>query len=211
MPKKPMQPEWYLVDGVARVWDGESWLSYKWTEPKGWYDFQGEEYYWDGKEWYSDDDEDEVDEDEDDDEEPEESAEKAYGRSAASAYTTSYKSSNSLGVIPKILIIVGLGFALNFAWHFFTDSPSTTSVCFTFSKATDFLLPEEETSGAAQWWADNIKTEEDFARVDTEVLNALRLYGTGEFLDDVDPYSRMGLRDNVLEACELAEPGSTEH
>lgn len=61
MSKKPKQPEWYLVDGVARVWDGESWLSYKWTEPKGWYEFQGEDYYWDGKGWYAKED------DEDDD------------------------------------------------------------------------------------------------------------------------------------------------
>jgi hypothetical protein len=65
MSKKPKQPEWYLVDGVARVWDGESWLSYKWTEPKGWYEFQGEDYYWDGKGWYAKEDDEDDDEDDD--------------------------------------------------------------------------------------------------------------------------------------------------
>ena len=60
MSKKPKQPEWYLVDGVARVWDGETWLEHKWIEPKGWYEFQGEEYYWDGKGWYAKDEDDAV-------------------------------------------------------------------------------------------------------------------------------------------------------
>ena len=76
MSKKPKQPEWYLVDGVARVWDGETWLEHKWTEPKGWYEFQDEEYYWDGRGWYAkdddDDDDDYDDDDDDDDDSPEE-------------------------------------------------------------------------------------------------------------------------------------------
>ncbi len=68
MPKKPTEPEWYLVDGVARVWDGENWLSHKWTEPEGWYEFQGENHFWDGKKWWSDfeAEDEELDEDEDD-------------------------------------------------------------------------------------------------------------------------------------------------
>jgi hypothetical protein len=86
MPKKPKQPEWYLVDGVARVWDGESWLSYKWTEPKGWYEFQGENYYWDGKEWYL--------EDEDEDEEHlvdvEEKIENSYTRNISPDFSNNY-------------------------------------------------------------------------------------------------------------------------
>jgi chromosome segregation ATPase len=76
MSKNPNQPEWYLVDGVARVWDGESWLSYQWTEPEGWYEIQGENHYWDGKNWYADFDEnDEKLEEDEDVEENEDSVE----------------------------------------------------------------------------------------------------------------------------------------
>lgn len=50
--------DWYIVNGVARWWDGEKLRRFKWTEPKGWYQFQGENYYWDGKNWLDDFDED---------------------------------------------------------------------------------------------------------------------------------------------------------
>ena len=104
MPKKPKQPEWYLVDGVARVWDGESWLSYKWTEPKGWYEFQGEEYYWDGKEWYAEAEDE--DEDEDEDEEYSVDVEKTAGNlfmgNKSVDFSSNYKSRNSIGMVEKV-------------------------------------------------------------------------------------------------------------
>ena len=193
MPKNRPKPEWYLIDGVARVWDGEKWRRHKWSEPQGWYEFQGKEHYWDGNEWSSLTEGD------------------TKSRSVQSNDGSKNKSSKRTGVFSKIALTLILGFVLNFVWHLFTDSPSTESVCYTFAKATDSFLPEEERINSTQWWDDNIKTEQDLERVDAQVLKALELYSTGEILDDVDPDSRMGLRDYVIEECEIAEPGSTEH
>lgn len=115
--------------------------------------------------------------------------------------------------ILKNLIFLGvLVFSVNFAWHFFTDAPSTRSVCYTWSKATDPYLPFDETGiDGAAWLEENLKTEEDLVAIDKDVLSAMRLYETGSFLDDVDNGERMGLRQFVIDACEKAEPGSTDH
>ena len=85
-------------------------------------------------------------------------------------------------------------------------------MCYTWSKATDEFLPYDETGvDGAQWLADNLKTEKDFENIDPDVLSAMRLYDTGAFLEEVDSYDRMGLRQFVLDACEKASPGSTKH
>lgn len=108
------------------------------------------------------------------------------------------------------LILVCLG--LFFGWKFFTGPPSTSSVCYTWSKATDDLLPYDENGvDGAQWLADNIKTEKDLENIDPDVLSAMRLYDTGAFLEEIDSYDRMGLRQFVIDACEKASPGSTKH
>lgn len=103
-------------------------------------------------------------------------------------------------------------FGLNFAWHLFMDPPSTTSVCYTWSKATDLSLPYDENGiDGAQWLADHLKSEEDLVNIDKNVLQAMKLYDVGLFLEDVSPGERMGLRQYVLDECEKAEPGSTKH
>ena len=45
------KPDWYLVDGVAKFWDGEKLRRFKWTESEGWYEFQGVSHYWNGIHW----------------------------------------------------------------------------------------------------------------------------------------------------------------
>jgi hypothetical protein len=116
------------------------------------------------------------------------------------------------GIIKTLIVIGASIFAINFAWHLFTDAPSTASVCYTWSKATDLSLPFDENGiDGAQWLADNIKTEEDLENLDPDVLSAMRLYDTGSFLEDVDNGERMGLRQFVIDACEKAAPGSTDH
>ena len=115
-------------------------------------------------------------------------------------------------VIKNLIILGAIAFALNFTWHLFTDSPSTTSVCYTWSKATDpYIQYDENGIDGAQWLADNLKTEKDLENIDPEVLSAMRLFDTGSFLEDVDPAERLGLRQFVLDACEKSEPGSTKH
>ena len=114
--------------------------------------------------------------------------------------------------IKTAILVVLVIVAGNFAWHFFTDSPSTESVCYTWSKATDDLLPYDETGvDGAKWLEDNLKTEKDLENIDPDVLSAMRLYDTGGFLDEVDSVGRMGIRQFVLDACEKASPGSTKH
>jgi hypothetical protein len=107
-------------------------------------------------------------------------------------------------------ILVCLG--LFFGWKFITSPPSTTSVCYTWSKATDPYVPYDESGvDGAQWLADNLKTEKDLENIDPDVLSAMRLYDTGAFLEEVDSYERLGLRQFVIDACEKAAPGSTKH
>lgn len=43
--------EWYLVDGVAKFWDGTRWRRFKWQEPPGVYELDGVNYYWNGIKW----------------------------------------------------------------------------------------------------------------------------------------------------------------
>ena len=114
-------------------------------------------------------------------------------------------------LIKPVIIVAVIVFAGNYAWHFFTDPPSTTDVCYTWSKATDEFLRDENGIDGAQWLADNLKTEDDLVNIDPDVLSAMRLYDEGAVISDADPYGRMGLRDFVLEACEKAAPGSTKH
>ncbi len=110
--------------------------------------------------------------------------------------------------LTSILVCLGLFFG----WKFFTSPPSTTDVCYTWSKATDEFLPYDENGiDGAQWLADNIKSEKDLVNIDKEVLEAMRLYDTGAFLEEIDSYDRMGLRQFVIDACEKAAPGSTRH
>ena len=113
--------------------------------------------------------------------------------------------------IKTILIVVAVAYAANFAWHLFTDAPSTRDVCYTWSKATDQFLRDDNGIDGAQWLSDNLKTEKDLENIDPTVLSALRLYDTGIYLEDTDPNERMGLRTFVINACEKAEPGSTKH
>lgn len=115
-------------------------------------------------------------------------------------------------IIKNTIVFVLIVFGLIFAWNFFTGPPSTASVCYTWSKATDPYLPYDEYGiDGAQWLADNIKSEDDLVDIDKAVLNAIKLYETGDFLEDFDSGDRMGLRQFVLDACEKAEPGSTKH
>ena len=51
MTEESFEADWYLVEGVARVWDGEKWRRFKWAEAPGWYYFQNVSHYWDGAEW----------------------------------------------------------------------------------------------------------------------------------------------------------------
>lgn len=114
--------------------------------------------------------------------------------------------------IRNIILLVLIVLGLNFAWNFVTGPPSTRSVCYTWSKATDPYLPYDETGiDGAAWLEENLKSEEDLIDIDKEVLSAMRLYDTGSFLEDVDNGERLGLRQFVLDACEKAEPGSTDH
>ena len=97
-------------------------------------------------------------------------------------------------------------------YGFFTSPPSTKSVCYTWSKATDpYIQYDENGIDGARWLADNIKTEKDLENIDPDVLSAMRLYDTGAFLDEVDSFDRMGLRQFVIDACEKVSPGSTKH
>jgi hypothetical protein len=97
-------------------------------------------------------------------------------------------------------------------YGFFTSPPSTKSVCYTWSKATDpYIQYDENGIDGAQWLADNIKTEKDLENIDPDVLSAMRLYDTGAFLEEFDSSDRMGLRQFVIDACEKAAPGSTKH
>jgi hypothetical protein len=114
-------------------------------------------------------------------------------------------------VLKPVLIVGLLIFAGNYGWHFFTDPPSTTDVCYTWSKATDQFLQDESGIDGGQWLADNLKTEKDLVNIDKDVLSAMRLYDEGAVINEADPYERMGLRTFVLEACEKAAPGSTKH
>jgi hypothetical protein len=114
--------------------------------------------------------------------------------------------------IKNLVVFAGIVLALGFIWDFFTAAPSTKSVCYTWSKATDPYLPFDEGGiDGAQWLADNLKTEEDLVSIDKDVLSAMRLYESGSFLDDVDDGDRLGLRQFVIDACEKVEPGSTDH
>jgi len=97
------------------------------------------------------------------------------------------------------------------AWDFFTSPPSTSDVCYTWSKATDQYLDDEYGIDGAKWLEENIKSEEDLVDVDKDVLEAIKLYEEGSFLEDVDPVQRFGLRQYVIDACEKAAPGSTKH
>jgi hypothetical protein len=96
-------------------------------------------------------------------------------------------------------------------YDFFTSPPSTKSVCYTWSKATDPYLYDPDGIDGAQWLRDNIKSEEDLVDIDKDVLTALKLYDEGYFLEDIDGSERFGLRQYVLDACEKASPGSTKH
>lgn len=51
MTEESFEEDWYLVEGVARYWDGEKWRRFKWAQAPDWYDFQGVSHYWDGAEW----------------------------------------------------------------------------------------------------------------------------------------------------------------
>ncbi len=114
--------------------------------------------------------------------------------------------------VRNAVVVVAVLIGLNLVWDFFTGAPSTNSVCYTWTKATDPYLPFDENGvDGAQWLADNIKSEEDLVNIDKDVLSAMRLYESGSFLDDVDNGDRMGLRQFVLDACEKASPGSTDH
>ena len=42
------ESDWYLVDGVAKYWDGDKFRKFIFNFPVGWYDFQGNVLYWDG-------------------------------------------------------------------------------------------------------------------------------------------------------------------
>jgi hypothetical protein len=113
----------------------------------------------------------------------------------------------------KPLFLVGaLIFAGNYAWHFFTDAPSTSSICYTWSKATDPYLVYDETGvDGAQWLADNIKTKEDLANLDPDVLEAMNFYEENAKLFDAKTLDGLNIRQYVLDACEKAAPGSTKH
>jgi hypothetical protein len=200
MAKRPQKPEWHLIDGVARVWDGESWLEFEWSEPKGWYEIQGVDHYWDGKNWYQQEEED-VDEEEDEDE---------VSNWVSPVGVRSNKRHPVFQFFIKVSVFLVVIFSSFFLWNLFTSAPSTTSICYIFSKATDASIPEEESINAAQWWEDNIKTQEDLENVDPQVLSALRLYEETNFLDEALPEG-MGLRDFVISTCEEVAPGSTDH
>ncbi|MCX6427401.1 MAG: hypothetical protein NTU82_04520 [Actinobacteria bacterium] len=45
---------WYLVNGVARFWDGKEWVDFDWDFEPGWYEFQGLNHYWNGIDWETD-------------------------------------------------------------------------------------------------------------------------------------------------------------
>ena len=97
-------------------------------------------------------------------------------------------------------------------WHLYTDAPSTASICYAWSKATDpYIGFDEYGLDGAEWLADHVKTEKDLENLDPNVLSAMRLYDNGSFLEDVDNGDRLGLRQFVIDACEKAAPGSTKH
>ncbi len=115
--------------------------------------------------------------------------------------------------ILKPLMVAGvLIFAGNYVWHFFTDAPPTSSICYTWSKATDPLLVYDETGvDGAQWLADHIKKKEDLANLDPDVLETMKFYEENAKLFDAETLDRMNMRQYVLDACEKAAPGSTKH
>lgn len=106
-------------------------------------------------------------------------------------------------------ILVCLG--IFFGWKFYTSPPSTTDVCYTWSKATDQFLDDPNGIDGGKWLQENIKSEKDLVNIDKDVLEAIRLYDTGAIFEEMDPYDRMGLRQFVIDACEKASPGSTKH
>ena len=117
-----------------------------------------------------------------------------------------------LKIIRNLIIFGAIAFGLNFVVNIFTGPPTTEDVCYTWSKATDPTLSYDETGiDGATWLAEHLKTEKDLVDIDKDVLSAMRLYDTGSFLDDVDGGERMGLRQFVIDACEKAAPGSTDH
>ena len=123
-----------------------------------------------------------------------------------------FKKQNRKDTIKFYLTSILVCLGLFFGWKFFTSPPSTNSVCYTWSKATDEFLPYDETGvDGAQWLADILKTEKDLENIDPDVLSAMKLYDTGAFLEEIDSYDRMGLRQFVIDACEKASPGSTKH
>ena len=122
-----------------------------------------------------------------------------------------FRKQNRNGTIKfySISILVCLG--IFFGWKFYTSPPSTTDVCYTWSKATDQFLDDRTGIDGGKWLQENIKSEKDLVNIDKEVLEAMRLYDTGAFLEEIDSYDRMGLRQFVIDACEKASPGSTKH
>ena len=115
-------------------------------------------------------------------------------------------------IIKNVIVFVLIVFGLIFAWNLFTGPPSTASVCYTWSKATDPMTQFDENGiDGAPWLEDNVKSEEDLVDINKEVLSAMRLYDEGYMFEEIDPYERQGLRQFVIDACEKAEPGSTKH
>ena len=109
--------------------------------------------------------------------------------------------------LTSILVCLGIFFG----WKFFTSPPSTTDVCYTWSKATDQFLYDPTGIDGGEWLRENIKSEKDLVNIDKEVLEAMKLYDTGAFLEEIDSYDRMGLRKYVIDTCEKVSPGSTKH
>ena len=114
-------------------------------------------------------------------------------------------------ILKPVLVVGAVLFAGNYAWHFFTDPPSTASVCYTWSKATDMYLRDDTGIDGAEWLANNIKTEEDLVNIDPKVLKAMQMYDENMQLFDEVTLEKLGIRQYVIDACEKASPGSTKH
>lgn len=54
MTQRERPANWYLIKGVAKYWDGESWYEDEWSEPEGLYELGNCVMYWDGKSWLTD-------------------------------------------------------------------------------------------------------------------------------------------------------------
>jgi hypothetical protein len=148
MSKKPKKPDWYLVDGVATWWDGESWLSNNWTEPKGWYEFEGDAYYWDGKEWYANadevDEEDEVDDEETDD--------NLYTTNISPDFLNNYKSGKvsdckNCGDNPAELIILQSASSRIIWWNHSKINVELCAIC-----AEHAYLRQQSRTLIQGWW-----------------------------------------------------------